>query len=311
MRWLTLIPILAATAADADMLDDYVELATGTFSSAAQAQQDQRYDAVTWHIAEIWKDRGEDGRWLYTESWIDGSDRPYMQRVSRLSMTENGELLFERFRLPGMADFVGAHKDTNRFDAVAADDLQKLAGCDGIFVRAGTSRFEGTTVGRRCESRYKGASYAVSQSVVTQGGMTNWDRGFNDAGELVWGPAAGGYRFERAGSDDACNAPVRMLVYGEIHDRDKFLTYVRAIGESGLYEATGGYYEGITPPLAVFEGEPPPSRGVVISRFPCLEAAKDFWYSDKYEAIRPLRKGIAEFEVLVLPAPPLPGWLGQ
>lgn len=300
-----------APAASADMLDDYVDLATGTFSTAAQARQDQRYDAVTWHIAEIWKNRGSgDDRWLYSESWIDDADKPYMQRVSRLSVTDNGELLSERYRLPASADLVGAYADIARFDAIDEEDLDKLDGCDGVYVRAGTSRFEGTTIGRSCESRYKGASYAISQSVVTADGMTNWDRGFSEDGELVWGPAAGGYRFERAGAD-ACNQPVRMLVYGDIHDRDKFLAYVRAIGDSGLYEATGGYYEGITPPLAVFEGDPPTSRGVVISRFPCLQAAKDFWYSDEYEAIRPLREGIAEFEVLVLPAPPLPGWLDE
>lgn len=311
MRWIGILLVLAAHAVFADALDDYVELATGTFSSAAQAATDSRYDAVTWHIAEIWPGRESDARWLYTESWIDGAESPYMQRISRVSLEDDGSLLAQRYRVPGDADVTGGWQDIARFNDVDPDDLVYVEGCDGTLVRAGTNRFEGSTAGKRCTSRYKGASYAISRSIVTADGRTNWDRGFSESGELVWGPAAGGYRFERETGEAQCNKPVRMLVYGEIEDRKKFLAYVRAIGESGLYESTGGYYEGITPPLAVFEGEPPQTRGVVISRFPCLQAAKDFWYSDKYEAIRPLREGIAQFEVIVLPAPPIPGWVSE
>jgi len=307
----TLLLLAFAQTSAADSLDLYVELSTGVFSTAAQAANDSRYDAVTWHIAEIWHERDEAGRWLYSESWIDGGEQPYMQRLSRVSLDDDGSLRSERYLLPNADRFVGAHADVARFDTLRDDRLQKLEGCDGILVRAGKRRFEGGTVGKRCGSSYKGASYAISQSTLLDGAMVNWDRGFDANGELVWGPPAGGYRFERIDGEERCNSPVRMLVYGEISDRDRFMGYVRAIWESGLYEATGGYYEGITPPLAVFEGKPPAERGVVISRFPCLEAAKAFWYSDEYEAIKPLREGIAEFEVIVLPAPPLPGWAGE
>ncbi len=311
MRITPLLLLAFAQTSAADTLDLYVELATGEFSTATQAAIDSRYDAVTWHITEIWHERDETGRWLYSESWIDGSEQPYMQRLSRLSLADDGSLLAERYVLPDAARFVGAHSDIARFDVLKGDELEKLEGCDGILVRAGKRRFEGGTVGSRCGSRYKGASYAISQSTILDGARINWDRGFDAEGELVWGPPAGGYRFERVDNHERCNRPVRMLVYGEISDRKQFFNYVRAIGESGLYEATGGYYEGITPPLAVFEGSPPAGRGVVISRFPCLEAAKAFWYSDDYAAIRPLREGIAEFEVIVLPAPPLPEWVGE
>lgn len=318
LRWIPRLPalrmlpfLMLAAPATADTLDDYVAYRSGSFSSAAQAAVDSRYDAVTWHIAEIWTDRDPDGRWLYTESWIDGSDAPYMQRLSRVSLQSDGSILAERYRFPDTGRYVGAYADTGRFDDLDADRLTKLEGCDGIVVRAGHERFEGGTVGKRCPSTYKGASYAISEGTTENGRLVNWDRGFDADGRLVWGPAAGGYRFERLEGGERCNEPVRMLVYGDIHDRDKFIAYVRAIAASGLYEKTGGYYEGITPALAVFEGEPPPTRGVVISRFPCLEAAKQFWYSDEYAEILPLREGIAEFEVIVLPAPPLPAWAGN
>lgn len=129
------------------------------------------------------------------------------------------------------------------------------------------------------------------------------------AAGVLAGDAAGGAGDEPRGESATCDEPVRMLIYGRIEDREKFGAYMRAIAESGLYEKHGGYYEALTPPLAVLEGEPPPERGVVIVNFPCLAAAEAFWSSDEYAAIRPLREGIAEFEVLVLPSPPVPDYI--
>jgi uncharacterized protein (DUF1330 family) len=181
-----------------------------------------------------------------------------------------------------------------------------MAGCEVTLVRAGQDRFEGGTSGRRCGNAYKGAAYALSQATLTPTEMINWDRGFAADGELRWGPAAGGYRFRRVDEANACVKPVRMLVHGVIRDRAAFVAYVRALAESGLYARFGGEYEAMTPALAVLEGEPPPGRGVIIARWPCREAAERFWNSPEYREIVKLREGIADFEVTLLPVPPVP-----
>jgi uncharacterized protein (DUF1330 family) len=297
---------LGVSSARAGALDEYVGLQVGSFTSEAQARQDARYDAITWHIAEIWPGGDPGERWLYTESWMPGAPAPYMQRISRLREAPDGTLTARRYTLPEAARFVGAWQEPARFAGLKPAELVELSGCEAVVTRAGAGRFEGSTSGARCRNSYKGASYAISQSVLTADEMVNWDRGFDAAGNLVWGPAAGGYRFRRVGEAAACDQPVRMLVYGEIKDRKAFGAYVRAIAEAGLYAKTGGYYEAMSPALEVFEGSPPPERGVVIARFPCLEAARRFWHSPEYAEIRKLREGIAEFEVLVLPVPPIP-----
>ena len=297
---------LGASTAHGSALDDYVSLQVGSFTSEAQAKQDARYDAITWHIAEIWADDDAGERWLYTESWMPAAPAPYMQRVSRLRQEADGTIGVRRYTLPEAPRFVGAWSDPSKFASLKPADLAELHGCDAAITRAGAGRFEGSTQGARCRNSYKGASYAISLSVLTADEMMNWDRGFDAAGNLAWGPAAGGYRFRRVGEASACVQPVRMLVYGEIRDRKAFGAYVRAIAEAGLYAKTSGYYEAMSPALEVFEGSPPPERGVVIARFPCLEAARQFWHSPEYAEIRKLREGIAEFEVLVLPVPPVP-----
>ena len=308
MRWTLAAGLLLAGAADAGTLDDFMELRVGSFTSSAQAARDDRYDVAIWHIAEIWQDDNRQERWLYSESWLDGAEAPYMQRVSKVVERDDGVLVATRYRPHDPDQLLGSWRDGAK--VIGRDDLRlhELQGCQSLITRAGRDRFEGSTTGNQCRNAYKGASYAISRSVVTNAVSTNWDRGFDAAGNLVWGPPQGGYQFRRVG-DDACVQPVRMLVYGSISDRSKFGAYGRALGESGLYPKNGGYYEAITPPLAVFEGEPGENRGVIIARFPCLQAAKDFWYSDAYQAIRPLREGIADFEVIVLREPPVPDYL--
>jgi uncharacterized protein (DUF1330 family) len=303
--WLALWSAAAAAAPSAT-LDEYVRLQVGSFTSEAQARQDLRYDAVTWHVAEIWPGGRAGERWLYTESWMPDAPAPYMQRISRLRAEPDGTIVARRYTLPEAPRFVGGWRDPAAFDVLKPGELAELAGCDGVITRAGAGRFEGGTIGSRCRNSYKGAAYAISQSVLTAEEMVNWDRGFSEGGELAWGPVAGGYRFRRVGETGACVQPVRMLVYGEIKDRKAFGTYVRAIAASGLYPKNGGYYEAMSPALEVFEGSPPPGRGVIIARFPCLEAAQRFWHSEEYREIVKLREGIAGFEVLVLPVPPAP-----
>jgi uncharacterized protein (DUF1330 family) len=289
-----------------ELLEHFIELQTGTFTSEVQARQDARYATAIWHVAEIWSGLVPDTRWLYTESWIKDAKAPYMQRISRVYVTHDGSIIMERYTIADAGRLVGAWRDPASFPAFDSLVLDRIEGCEAMLARTGPDRYEGGTGGHGCRNDYKGASYAVSHTSLTRDGMTNWDRGFNAAGELVWGPAAGGYQFRREGADDSCVDPVRMLVYGTITDRRAFGAYARALAESGLYPENGGYYEAITPPLDVFEGDPPDGRGVIIARFPCLAAAQRFWKSDEYAEIRKLREGIAEFEVLVLPVPPRP-----
>lgn len=308
-KCLLLTLVLSAQAVDATpMLDEYVSLRIGSFSSQDQAALDSRYDVAIWHVREIWAG-DEDHRWLYVESWLEGEDAPYMQRISSISDNNDGTLTSRRYVIGEAQAFRGAWEPKARVPSRREAGLKELAGCEALIVRAGAKRFESATLGNRCKNRYKGASYALSRGLVTADGMTNWDRGFDAAGNLVWGPAAGGYQFRELKADRSCVKPVRMLVYGEVSDAEKMRSYREALLSSGLYPELNGYYEALTPALDVFEGEPPSSRRVVIVRFPCLEAAQTFWSSDKYQSIRPLREGAAEFEVLVLPAPPLPDYV--
>lgn len=105
-----------------------------------------------------------------------------------------------------------------------------------------------------------------------------------------------------------CDAPVYMVVEGRTLDRDRMIAYARAIAASEIYEKLGGYYVTMPQPVDVFEGEVPSDYVNLTVRFPCIENARAFWYSDVYQnEILPIRQNpsAGEYTVSVYAEAPL------
>ncbi|MCY4264221.1 MAG: CpcT/CpeT family chromophore lyase [Gammaproteobacteria bacterium] len=301
--------LIVSSGTRADNLDDYLALATGSFDTSAQAASDARFDLVIWHTTEIWSNLGEDNsRWTYTEIYQEDSELPFSQRINRYSLGEDGGITSNSYEVPDAQSLMGAWQNENPLEELNPGDLGDPRACSINLARTGSYRFEGGTVGHNCPNSFQGASYLVARTVVTEQGMQNWDRGFASSGEQVWGQVAEPYRFKRQG-ENSCTKPVLMLVHGEIFDRAAFGGYIGALAESGLYPANQGYYLALSPAIDKFEGEPPEGRGVVLARFPCLEAARNMWNSPEYEEIKALRQDASEFEVMVFEEMPIPDYV--
>jgi hypothetical protein len=170
---------------------------TGSFSSHAQAQADSSYYDIRLEMVPIWRDR-IDGAWLYVEQAMEGHrDRPYRQRVYRLSLLENGALMSEVFTMPDPLRFAGSWEKEDPLEVLTPDSLQVREGCAVVLKRRPDGAFEGGTVRNGCESRIRGASYATSEVIVQPDRIVSWDRGFDESGTQVWGATAGGYVFLR------------------------------------------------------------------------------------------------------------------
>lgn len=191
-----ILALLAAAALD-PMLADYAQAAIGHFSSAAQHRRDPAYDEVEVRVVRIWPER-TDGLWLYQEQAIvnqPGKSRdqalaaPYFQFVAHVVTLKAGSIRRDNFRVRDAGRFTGA-----RVEALAQADLME-ASCHNRIDRIASGWFVGTT--ESCVNRYKGAAWMLSLSVLTARTYVNWDRGFDASGTRIWGPAQGGYIFDR------------------------------------------------------------------------------------------------------------------
>jgi len=192
--WLALVLLLSAPAAGDD-LETLADWMTGSFSSQAQAEADSDYFDIRLEMTEIWPQR-DDGVWLYVEQAAASSlDKPYRQRVYRLTEEPGGILRSEVYSIPEPLRFAGAWRNEEPLSDLSPTDLEVRQGCAVLLRRADDGVFAGSTDGTGCSSKLRGAAYATSEVRVTSDRIESWDRGFAAGGEQAWGAEKGPYLF--------------------------------------------------------------------------------------------------------------------
>ncbi|MDL5050883.1 chromophore lyase CpcT/CpeT [Oscillatoria amoena NRMC-F 0135] len=165
----------------------------GNFSSQEQAQRDTNFFDIRLAVYPIWKDR-TDGYWLYVEQADARTpNEPYRQRIYQLTLTSRGiESIIYTFDDP--LEFAGKPEEV---ETLSRTELTAREGCEVVIRRQDRETFIGSTVGKKCPSELRGASYATSKAIITKDKMITLDQGFNSMGTQVWGSTQGGYEFKK------------------------------------------------------------------------------------------------------------------
>ena len=167
--WIALALLLAAPA-HAGELETLAAWMTGSFSSAAQAEGDEAYFDIRLEMVPVWQGR-DDGVWLYVEQASAASlERPYRQRVYRLTEEEGGLFRSEVYAIPGPLRFAGDWRREAPLAGLEVGDLELREGCAVLLRRTDEATFAGATEGTGCSSVLRGAYYATSEVVVTAAG---------------------------------------------------------------------------------------------------------------------------------------------
>ncbi len=175
---------------------------TGSFSSEAQSKADSNFYDIRLHMVEI-QMGNEPGNWLYVEQALGSAqDKPYRQRVYQVVEISLGIYESRVYEFENPLQYAGGWKDASKLSALTFDKLILRDGCsitlkyeselvgDSII-----NRFVGSTGATSCPSSLRGASYATSEVVITDGQLLSWDRGWDVNGKQVWGAETGGYIF--------------------------------------------------------------------------------------------------------------------
>lgn len=201
MKHLVLVPTgLFALPCFAGPAADYAAQAAGSWTSIEQSA-DPAYDWVESEVVRIWPDR-EDGIWLYQENAIMGASatgsaagdpksRPYFQVIIQLRDLGGGQVHSTTWRIADREAVLGGWRAGAK--AFGFSVLGEVA-CMGKLQRVGQKFWQGQA---ECPNTYKDSVKVDSRTVRAPGVHVNWDRGYDAAGNHVWGPADGGYIFKR------------------------------------------------------------------------------------------------------------------
>lgn len=137
----------------------------------------------------------EPSLYLYQEqAMVTAPDRPYRQRVLKLSQTPDGEAVESfGFRLVDDESWAGLCDRPTSDRVMTAGDLGE-ATC-GLRLEPEGDEYWGSTPEGGCPSQYQGASYTTNTVHLTETTMETWDRGFDAEGNQVWGAGEEGYEF--------------------------------------------------------------------------------------------------------------------
>ncbi len=187
------IPIMAS-AQRTRSLEALATAMAGSYTSAEQAASDTNYFDIELEMVRIWPKR-TDGAWFYVEQATSkAKEKPYRQRVYHVQEVNDSTFTSDILTIKGGETLYGAYKDPLLLEKLNSDPLEVLEGCTITLVRKGAN-YVGSTEGRKCGNAWGKATYATSEVTVMPGRMVSWDRGYNDAGEQVWGAEKGGYHF--------------------------------------------------------------------------------------------------------------------
>lgn len=169
----------------------------GSFSSEDQSKVDTNYFDIRLQMKPMWTIRS-DAHWIYVEQAVASKmDKPYRQRVYRVSQLPDGTFESAVFTFPDPLKYAGDWKKDNPLEELSPSDLTERKGCSVFLVKNEDGSFTGGTKGKGCESDLRSAKYASSEVVINKDGMKSWDRGFNENDEQVWGATNGGYIFKK------------------------------------------------------------------------------------------------------------------
>jgi len=190
-----LAPMLQASAQNInpslDLLASYMQ---GSFTSIEQAKSDTDYFEIELEMARFNPD-AKNGVWLYVEqATASKKDKPYRQRVYHVEQIDANTFTSTIMSIKGGEAWYGSFSDPMKLKGLSMDSLEALPGC-AITLTYKDGAFVGSTDGRKCSNAWGKATYATSEVTISPGLMVSWDRGYNDAGEQVWGAEKGGYRF--------------------------------------------------------------------------------------------------------------------
>jgi hypothetical protein len=178
-------------------VEQLVNLMTGTFNSASQAQKDSAFFDISLQMYPIWQERN-DGKWLYVEQAVSAApQRPYRQRVYKVEKIGSDLYQSVVYTLPNPKRFIGKWNSPNAFNSISPDSLNERTGCTVYLRKISDNYFRGATKYGTCESTLRGASFATSEVEVFENKIVSWDRGFDKNGKQVWGAVKGGYVFDR------------------------------------------------------------------------------------------------------------------
>lgn len=180
-------------------MQDVVSHLVGVMDTSAQAAANPKAPNVRMTTCKIKVENTEINTrpsvFLYQEQALyESLNSPYRQRFLQITPTADAQKVESiAFRPPTPATFIGLCNQPEQMRVVKKSDLDESL-CRVILQPEGKN-YKGETPPEGCPTNVRGAVKITNTILLHQTGMDTEDRGFDAAGNLVWGAKEKPYEF--------------------------------------------------------------------------------------------------------------------
>ena len=191
-----LTPIQASSPKKMELVEAVATRLEGVMDTSAQAAANPEKAHVRMTTCRIRLDRSNsDSIYLYQEQALaDSLDEPYRQRFLEITPGDRDNEVISRTYKPATTNIWQGFCDRPIEQRIVSQEDVSQSVCS-VYLKPLVSVYLGNTQPGGCPSNFRGATKVTNKIILHDGGMDTWDRGFNAAGEKVWGAADEGYQY--------------------------------------------------------------------------------------------------------------------
>ena len=167
----------------------------GVMDTSAQADADSNFVSVQMTTCRVAiADSAADSVYLYQEQALsEDLSAPYRQRFLQITPGDRQRIDSNTFKPENPEQWIGLCDRAAAERQVPAEALGDRV-CT-VALRASPLGFVGSTPRSGCPTNVRGAASITNIVVLHEGGMDTWDRGFDAAGNQVWGAEETPYQY--------------------------------------------------------------------------------------------------------------------
>ena len=188
------VPITTKAQTTSNHLQAVVSHLVGVMDTSAQAAVNPQRVSVRMRTCQVRVAQEPNAIYLYQEQALSKRlDRPYRQRILKLSTTEDGQTESSSYKLQEASRWIGLCQQTQEARQLQSADLAEAV-CS-VFLKPVISIYVGQTQPGGCPANVRGAVKITNTVILHSQGMDTWDRGFDAEGKQVWGAGNEGYQY--------------------------------------------------------------------------------------------------------------------
>lgn len=183
-------------ASPIDHRDAVASRLEGVMTTSVHLKDDTPAIEVKMTTCRVTVPQSQDSVFLYQEQGIVGSlDQPYRQRFLEIAASDEiDNVVYSRSYKPdSLEQWINFCSSANK--TVSKSSLGGLV-CT-VTLKPFLSIYSGTTPPEGCPAAVRGAVTITNRIILHQDGMDTWDRGFDEAGNQVWGAEDKAYEFRK------------------------------------------------------------------------------------------------------------------